>query len=141
MAEKTFIMIKPRHAHLAADIFRELDSFGTRIKTKKIERVSEDVISDHYNFLREKPFFKGIINTYIGQTVVLAIYEGEDVIKRISKFIGPTDPKEADKETIRFRYGFPHSDNIDERKAHNVIHRSDSKESFEREIEIWKEHL
>ena len=141
MTEKTFVMIKPRHVHLAKDIFKELDAHGTRIKLTKVDEVPEEVITEHYNFLKDKPFFKGMIDLYMGKTVVIAIYEGKDIIKKFSDLIGPTDPKEAKEHTIRYRHGLPHSKNVEERKRDNVIHRSDSKESFEREAKVWKKHL
>ena len=57
------------------------------------------------------------------------VWEGNNVIKTGRKMIGATKPDDSDMGTIRGDLA------INFRK--NVVHASDSKESADREIELW----
>ena len=143
MIEKSFVLIKPDHVDLAEQILHELDAYGQRIKTKKIRHVPKEVIENHYSIHKGKFFFKYMIDYFLNKPVVIAVYEGEDVIKRFIEIIGPTDPSKAPKETIRGKYSKDSLENAiaEGRTVKNVIHRSDSPEEFIREIDIWKSYF
>ena len=57
------------------------------------------------------------------------IIEGKNVIERVRKINGATDPKNAEPDSIRGKFALS--------KQENSVHGSDSKESAEREIKIW----
>ena len=60
--------------------------------------------------------------------VVAAIIEGDNVISITREIIGKTNPKEASTGTIRGDFGIG--------ILENSIHASDSKESFDKEVNV-----
>ena len=58
--------------------------------------------------------------------VVVAIIECDNAISLTREIIGKTNPKEADAGTIRGDFGISITE--------NSIHASDSKESFDKEV-------
>lgn len=83
----------------------------------------------HYCEHKGKPFFEELINYITRGEVCVLIAEGDNAISLARKINGATDPLEADKGTIRYRYGIS--------KTENTVHSSDCTESAEREIKIW----
>ena len=59
---------------------------------------------------------------------MILIYEGENAVRKIRDVLGPTDPVKAPGGTVRREYGSS--------VMVNTAHASDSRESYEREIEI-----
>jgi nucleoside-diphosphate kinase len=55
--------------------------------------------------------------------------EGREAVQVVRKMIGATDPVKAEPGTIRGDYGLEITDNL--------VHASDSKESFEKEYRIF----
>jgi nucleoside-diphosphate kinase len=143
MDETTFVLVKPDCVELVEDILLELDNWGLRLETAKVEKVPREVIENHYTIHRGKPFFRDMVKGFTDKPVVLAVYEGEEVISRFMEIIGPTDPSNAPKWTIRGRYS---TDSLEEaisegRMVRNVIHRSDSPSEVVRELEVWAQYL
>lgn len=141
--EKTLIIIKPAHSHLANDILKELDKSGKRVKTVKVSFVPREVAEEHYAPHKGKFFYKWLVDSFVDKKVVIAIYTGKGVIQKLSEMIGPTDPSKAPEGTIRRRYS-----NDSEKKAKaekrtiaNVVHKSSSAEEAEREINVWRRYL
>ena len=81
---------------------------------------------------------KDLLLKMTSDKVAILLLEGDNIVERFRKLIGPTDSKIAGPETIRGKYG------ID--KSINVIHGSCSKEEAIIEIErffkdrrnLWK---
>jgi len=141
--EKTLVFIKPEHVDIADIIFHELDELGSRVYTTKVENVPEDIIRRHYEPLRDKYYYGWLVNSLIGKTIVLAVYEGEDIIGKVLRKVGDKDPIISPHFTIRGRYS---KDSLElakkeERAPANVIHRSDSIAEAVREINVWKAYL
>lgn len=134
-------MIKPDYIHIAETILKELDQHGMRIKTSKVNSVPQHVIENHYSAHKGKHFYNELINEFANKPVIIAIYEGENIIQKFIELIGPTDPSKAPAHTIRARYS---NDSKEKAEAENrtiktVIHRSGSIEEAQQEIEVWKE--
>jgi len=64
-----------------------------------------------------------------GKRVVALLIEGRDAIAVVRKLIGATDPAKVEPGTIRGDLGIDLTDNI--------IHASDSRESYQREAPIF----
>jgi len=140
--EQTFIMVKPDSIHLAETILKELDQHGTRIKTSKIDSIPLNIVENHYSAHKEKHFYQSLLDEFVNKPVVIAIYEGDNIVERFKELIGPTDPSKASAHTIRARYS---NDSIEKANAENrvvrtVVHRSGSIEEAKQEIQVW-EHL
>ncbi|MFH0936241.1 MAG: nucleoside-diphosphate kinase [Candidatus Woesearchaeota archaeon] len=140
--EQTFIIIKPEWVHLAQEILNELDNHGIRIKTSKIDSIPINIVENHYSAHKEKVIYPWLLNEFVNKPVVIAIYEGENVVERFKELIGPTDPSQASKHTIRARYSNDSKEKAEaeKRTVKTVIHRSGSIEEAQQEIQIW-EHL
>jgi len=143
MSERAFIMIKPDHIGLAEEILSELDKYGKRIKQATITKIPKEVIEDHYSVHKERPFFRHMTASFVDQPTIIAVYKGENIIEKLREAIGPTDPTEASKTTIRGKYS---DDSLEKaikkgRPVKNVIHCSDSPEEYKREISVWKSYF
>jgi nucleoside-diphosphate kinase len=141
--ERTLIIIKPEHVHLADEILNELDRYGERVKTVHLEAVPLEIIERHYAIHKGQVFYPWLITQFAGKPVVLAVYEGVDIIRKMSGAIGPTDPAKAPKDTIRGRYGDDSMERsmAEKRATRNVIHRSATPEEAEKEIAVWRRYL
>ncbi len=82
-----------------------------------------------YDVHRGKPFFEDLVKTITSGKVVLMVLEGREAVQVVRKLIGATDPVKAEPGTIRGDYGLEITDNL--------VHASDSKESFEKEYRIF----
>jgi len=143
MLERTLTLIKPDHIDRTDEILAELDQDGKRIATVTVDSVPREVIEDHYVPHKNKPFFGYMTDSFVGRPVIIALYEGEGVIQKFIDLIGPTDPSQAADHTIRGKYS---NDSLEkaiaeQRPVQNVIHRSDSHEEAQREIEVWEHYL
>jgi nucleoside-diphosphate kinase len=73
-----------------------------------------------------RPFFEHLVEFMISGPVVVQVLEGEGAIARNRELMGATDPKKADKGTIRADF----ADSIDA----NAVHGSDAVDTAEVEI-------
>ena len=75
---------------------------------------------------RERPFFKDLVDFMISGPVMVQVLEGENAIQKNRDLMGATDPKKAEKGTIRADF----ADSIDA----NAVHGSDSLQNAATEI-------
>ena len=75
---------------------------------------------------RARPFFKDLVDFMISGPVMIQVLEGEGAVLKNRDLMGATDPKKADKGTIRADF----ADSIDA----NAVHGSDSAENAANEI-------
>ena len=87
-----------------------------------------EMAKQFYSIHNTKPFFDELVSFITSSKVVAVVIEGDNVIDLTRKIIGNTNPKEAASGTIRGDFGV----NITE----NSIHASDSKESFDKEVNV-----
>jgi len=81
-----------------------------------------------YSVHSSKPFFGELVSFITSGTVTAAIIEGDNVINVTREIIGNTNPKEASQGTIRGDFGTG--------ILENSIHASDSRESFDKEVNV-----
>lgn len=129
--ERTFIAIKPDGVQrkLVAEVIRRFEAKGFTLVGLKLLMVNQDLAEQHYDSLKEKPFFKGLVAFITSGPVVAMVWEGDGVVVAARKVIGATDPLNAEPGTIRGDFGA----NI----GRNVIHGSDAIETAQREIALW----
>lgn len=159
MTQKTFMMLKPDA--FASDneqaIISDLESHGLHVS--KYGKVNVDMgvmktLIQHYQGVIDamsKDFnFPGkLFNSfyYDGPHFIMPmeiVYEGdEDIIAYSRTLVGKTNPQAADANSIRGKYSKDNYDlaTAEVRLVNNVIHASDSKESAEQELAIWKDYL
>lgn len=129
--EKTFLMVKPDgvQRNLVGEIVRKFEAKGFKLVGAKLMNVSNELAQNHYGEHKEKPFFGELVDFITSGPVFAMVWEGENVISTARLIMGKTNPQEALPGTIRGDFGLT--------VGKNVIHGSDSKESAEREINLF----
>jgi len=142
MEQAVLILIKPDglKKSLTGNILTRLSETKLEIVAAKMVRASKDLAEEHYQHLKDKPFFNDLINYLCGKLhdrlkVMALIYWGEDAIKKCRELAGATNPEEAEPTSIRGSYGRITTSGVYE----NVIHVSASEPEAEREIKLWFE--
>jgi len=130
---KTLLMIKPdaTSKKIIGKIISMLEESGFEITGIKMKKFSRDEAEKFYEVHKDKPFFNELIDFITSGYVVGIRIEGENVVEKIRSFIGSTDPKKAEKGTIRNLFG--------ESITKNVVHASDSIENAQRELKFFFE--
>lgn len=124
--EKTLAIVKPDGIKNIVRIIEMIYKTGLKISKYEIRQLDEEVLSEHYSHLLDKPFYPMLQEYMMSSEVVLMILEGENAVEKLRNLMGPTDSTKAPIETIRGKFGT----NI----TYNAIHGSDSKENAEIEI-------
>ncbi|KAF2483354.1 nucleoside diphosphate kinase [Neohortaea acidophila] len=130
-SEQTFIAVKPDGVQrgLVGEIISRFEKRGYKLVAIKLMTASKEHLEKHYEDLKEKPFFKGLVS-YMGSGPVCAmVWEGKDVVKTGRTILGATNPLASAPGTIRGDYA------ID--VGRNVCHGSDAVDSAKKEIALW----
>jgi nucleoside-diphosphate kinase len=126
--QTTLILLKPDcvSKSLCGEVLKRFESEGFRIRGLKMIRLDDEILSDHYSHIAERPFFPEVLTFMKSEPVIALALGGENVIERVRALLGPTDSRKADKGTIRGDHG------VD--TMVNVAHASDSEASAVAEI-------
>ena len=129
--ERTFVAIKPDAVKrgLIGRILRKIEDKGYKIVAMKMLQVSDELAAQHYAEHAEKPFYGKLIKFITSGPIVAMILQGENAISGVRKFMGKTNPDEAEVGSIRGDFA--------QVTRFNAIHGSDCKESAEREINLY----
>lgn len=140
MGQAALILIKPDglKKSLTGNILTRLSETKLEIVAAKMVRVSKELAEEHYKHLKDKPFFKEIVQYLQGdlhdrKKVMALIYWGDEAIKKCRDLAGATNPEEAESTSIRGSYGRITTSGVYE----NVIHVSSNDPEAEREIKLW----
>ena len=130
LAEQTLIIIKPDAVKrdLVGEILSRFEKREFSISKLKMFNFTTEMAEQFYSVHSSKPFFGELVSFITSGRVAAAIIEGENVINMTREIIGKTNPKEASPGTIRGDFG----NGILE----NSIHASDSRESFDKEVNV-----
>ncbi len=129
--EQTLSIIKPDavERNLTEKIKEIFVSKNLKIKDTKKIHISKDEAAEFYKVHQSKPFYNDLCSYLSSGPIVAMILEGENAIANNRKIMGATDPKKAEKNTIRKLFGI----SIDK----NSVHGSDSKENALKEINFF----
>ncbi len=141
--EKTLVLLKPCTVQraLIGEIISIFEKKGLRIAAMKMMQLDDDILSEHYAHLADKPFFQRVKDSMMAGPVVAMVLEGVDVINVVRILTGATNGRNAFPSTIRGRYSMSFQENI--------VHASDGprtaiveiKRFFkDEEILDWKQH-
>lgn len=128
-------MIKPDAAganHTGA-IIKMIEEAGFRIVSMKKTQLSRERAGQFYAIHKERPFFNDLCEYMSSGPIVPMILEKEDAVEDFRKLIGATDPKKAEKGTIRNLFA--------ESIEANAIHGSDSDTNAIAEGSFFFSHL
>ena len=129
--ERTFVAIKPDAVKrgLIGRIIRKIEDKGYKIVALKMLQVDRELAAKHYAEHVGKPFYEGLVRFITSGPIIAMVLQGENAISGIRKFMGKTDPNDAEVGSIRGDFA--------QVMRYNSIHGSDSKESAEREINLY----
>lgn len=128
MTEQTLFIVKPDGVQrkLVGEIISRFEKKGFNILKLKMFTFTKSMAEEFYSAHKSKPFFEELVSFITSGHVVAAVIEGNNAIATTRLMIGSTKSYEASPGTIRGDFGLGISDNI--------IHASDSKESFDKEV-------
>lgn len=126
--ERTFSIIKPDGVarNLIGEVYRRFEAAGLKIVAARMTHLSRAEAEGFYAVHKARPFFNDLVEYMISGPVVLQVLEGENAVAKNREIMGATDPKKADKGTIR-------ADLAVSIEA-NTVHGSDSLENAAIEI-------
>jgi nucleoside-diphosphate kinase len=130
MPERTLIILKPDAVArgLVGETLSRFERRSFRIRHLKMMRLTKEMAEDLYTPHKGKSFFPELISFITSGPIVAAIIEGDGVLQSVRLMMGETDPLKAPPGTIRGDYATD--------ITRNIIHGSDSEESFKRESRI-----
>ena len=99
---------------------------GLKIVASKLTQLSKAQAEGFYAVHKARPFFNDLVRYMTSGPVMLQVLEGENAVLRNREIMGATDPKKADKGTIRA--------DLAESIEANTAHGSDSAENAAIEI-------
>jgi nucleoside-diphosphate kinase len=126
--ERTFSIVKPDgvQKNVIGEVYRRFEQAGLKIVAAKMVQLTQAQAEGFYAVHKERPFFNDLVKFMISGPVMLQVLEGENAVAKNRELMGATDPKKADKGTIRADL----ANSIDE----NTVHGSDSIENAAIEI-------
>jgi len=143
--EKTLIIIKPDGVQkkLIGEALRRFEQAGLNISHLEIKKIKKPVARKFYGHLKTKlhpKLFENIIEYMTSDKVVIGLIEGKDAAKRVRKIVGPTNPREAPKGTIRGDFGTDDLRILGKKKkaTRNIIHASESHHHARNEFKILR---
>ena len=118
--EKTLVILKPCTVQrgLIGEIVNRFEKKGLRLAGMKMVWLTDEILSEHYAHLKEKPFFQRIKDAMSVCPVIVCCWEGVDAIHVVRTLAGATNGRNAAPGTIRGDYSMSVQENI--------IHASDS---------------
>ncbi len=126
--ERTLSIIKPDAvaSNVIGKIYTRFEQAGLKIVAARMRWLSRAEAEGFYAVHKERPFFKDLVDFMTSGPVIIQVLEGEDAIQKNRDLMGATDPRKADKGTIRADF----AQSIDA----NAVHGSDSPQNAVTEI-------
>ncbi|MHC4943515.1 MAG: nucleoside-diphosphate kinase [Planctomycetota bacterium] len=133
--QKTLTIIKPDAVSqgLAGRIIARMEEEGLKVVAMKMIHLSKEEARGFYHVHREKPFFDSLTDFMSSGPCIPMVLEGNDAIERLRELMGATDPKKAEKNTLRALY----ATNVER----NAVHGSDAPETAAFEMGYFFNHL
>ncbi len=126
--ERTLSIIKPDAVakNVIGQIYSRFEGAGLKVIAARMAQLSRADAEGYYAVHKSRPFFKDLVDFMVSGPVMIQVLEGESAIQKNRDLMGATDPKKAEKGTIRADF----ADSIDA----NAVHGSDSAENAANEI-------
>ena len=129
--EQTLSIIKPDavERNLTEEIKSIFIKNNLNVKDEKKIHITKDEAAQFYKVHQTKPFYNELCAYLSSGPILVMILEGKNAVSLNRKIMGATNPKDAEKNTIRNLYGI----SIDK----NSVHGSDSSENAKKEIDFF----
>lgn len=130
MTEQSLFIVKPDgvERRIVGQILTRFENKGFKIVKMKMFTFTREMAEEFYSAHKSKPFFGELVSFITSGRVVATVIEGNNVIATTRLMVGSTKSFEAFPGSIRGDFGLGITDNI--------IHASDSRESFEKEVAV-----
>ena len=130
MTEQSLFIVKPDAVarNLVGEVVSRFEKKGFKLLKLKMFTFTQAQAENFYGVHKDKPFFGELTSFITSGPVVAAIIEGNNAIATTRIMIGATKSFEADPGSIRGDFGLGFTENI--------IHASDSTESFDKEVSV-----
>src|ERR1035438_4203363 len=101
--ERTLSIIKPDAVakNVIGQIYSRFEGAGLKIIAARMAHLSRSEAEAFYAVHRGRPFFDDLVAFMISGPVMIQVLEGADAIAKNRQLMGATDPKKADRGTIR----------------------------------------
>ena len=131
MTEQTLSIIKPdaTRRNLTGSINAKFEQAGLNIIAQKRLQLTKDMAQKFYEIHKDRPFFNDLVDFMISGPVIIQVLRGENAVKVNREVMGATNPKDAEKGTIRKEFA--------ESIEANSVHGSDSLENAKSEISFF----
>lgn len=126
--ERTLSIIKPDAVakDVIGKIYSRFETNGLKIIAARMLQLSRAEAEGFYAVHKGRPFFEDLVKFMVSGPVMVQVLEGENAIARNRELMGATDPKKAEKGTIRADFAA----SIDA----NAVHGSDAADTAKVEI-------
>ena len=118
--ERTLVILKPctLQRGLIGEIINRFEKKGLILVGMKMTWLSDEVLSEHYAHLKEKPFFQQLKDGMRTCPVIVCCWKGVDAVAVVRAIAGSTNGRNAAPGTIRGDYSMSVQENI--------VHTADS---------------
>ena len=129
--ERTLSIVKPDAVakNVIGEIYTRFERAGLTIIAARMMQLSRADAEGFYAVHKARPFFKDLVDFMTSGPVMIQVLEGENAIQKNRDLMGATDPKKAEKGTIRADF----AQSIDA----NAVHGSDSAQTAAVEIAFF----
>ena len=129
--ENTLSIIKPdaTRRNQTGCINAKFEQAGLNIIAQKRLQLTKDMAQKFYKIHKGRPFFNDLVDFMISGPVITQVLRGENAVKVNREVMGATNPKDAEKGTIRNEFA--------ESIEANSVHGSDSLENAKSEIAFF----
>ena len=129
--EQTLSIIKPDavERNLQDQIKNEFKNYGFEILKEKKIHISKEEAEKFYKVHESKPFYNDLCAYLSSGPIVVMCLQKDNAVLENRKFMGATNPKDAEEGTLRKKYGI----SIDK----NSVHGSDSVENAKIELDFF----
>ncbi|HZV54068.1 MAG TPA: nucleoside-diphosphate kinase [Rhodocyclaceae bacterium] len=126
--ERTLSIIKPDAVakNVIGKIYSRFETNGLKIIAARMAWLSDQEAGGFYAVHKERPFYKDLVKFMTSGPVMIQVLEGDNAITKNRDLMGATDPKKAEKGTIRADF----AESIDA----NAVHGSDGPETAKVEV-------
>ena len=129
--ERTLSIIKPDAVakNVIGQIYSRFEGAGLKVIAARMMHLSERQAEAFYAVHKARPFFRDLVSFMVSGPVMIQVLEGEGAIAKNRDLMGATDPKKAEKGSIRADF----ADSIDA----NAVHGSAGAETAAQEIAMF----
>lgn len=90
MSERTLVILKPCtiQRSLIGDVINRFEKKGLLLSGMKMIWLSEEVVTEHYAHLKDKPFFLRIKNAMTSCPVIVCCWKGKNAVQVVRLITG-----------------------------------------------------